>query len=268
MINELYELKNTLNEIENIKYNYGTIKKEIDFLENEHIHNFNKKITSNIYKFVILFLLVAIFFNEPFLILTNLLLFAGLYFFTFRIIPNISIHTKIKNISIDIYMFLMLILIIRLIFKLSFNLVSDCILILLTTVILNKFIVPFIISTFFSKRIEKIDNSQKISDLENKLNNLSNQFTLLENRLNNSSIPLKYRNLNAINFFIDCLNTKRADTLKELVNLYENELRYQKDKEQYQKEINNLKNEISKTRRIANKAKSDANMSIFISRFK
>lgn len=158
-------------------------------------------------------------------------------------------------------MFLMLILILRLIFKLSFNLVSDCILILLTTVILNKFIVPFIISTFFSKGIEKIDNSQKISDLENKLNN--------------SSIPLKYRNLNAINFFIDCLNTKRADTLKELVNLYENELRYQKDKEQYQKdreqyqkEINNLKNEISKTRRIANKAKSNANMSIFISRFK
>ena len=58
----------------------------------------------------------------------------------------------------------------------------------------------------------------------------------LSQKLELSEVPIKYHNCDAINWMIDALRDKRADTLKEVINLYEEEC-YRREKI---KAINNI----------------------------
>lgn len=89
-------------------------------------------------------------------------------------------------------------------------------------------IIPFIGLVFYGIIgfiISKIKPSkakvEQISKLINNREELCQRINILNNSLENSIVPKHYRNLDAMQFMVTAFEHKRANTLTDLINLYE-----------------------------------------------
>lgn len=130
---------------------------------------------------------------------------------------------------------------------------------------LLKFIFIFIMFIFIyvkrlsiSEKIHKDDPIQnlltkddeiKLNDLEKKLIFLEDKLKIANDNLSNSDIPYKYRNTDALDFFIESFENKRADTLKELINLYEDYLFSIENRVLQEKHYKNIRRDLKDLKR-------------------
>jgi len=61
--------------------------------------------------------------------------------------------------------------------------------------------------------------------MDGKLSAISLEQNEIYQKVAKSEVPLKYRNYNVLKVLIQMINDRRADSMKEAINLYENELR-------------------------------------------
>lgn len=219
-MNCLYETRNLLHNISDTKSEYYKIQNEIKYINYENIFNFIEKIKTYLKGFFIIYAS-----------LKSLKILSTFFITGFRI-------STLLFIAIDCFIYFLIYL--------------------LCIYILNKNISFNILKNFMKEK--KLSNSEveSISNLNNELEILDLKYQNLNNQLSKSEIPVNYRNLNALNFMISMYESKRGDTLKELINLYEQELRYQEQQRQHEKEMENLRKEIDQAKKSANQAKTKA----------
>ncbi len=82
-----------------------------------------------------------------------------------------------------------------------------------------------------------------------------------EIKLYELTVPEKYQSMDAIEFFLELLNTKRADSEKDLFNLYEEELHRRKTLELQQQQIEYSQNIMAKQDEHTSLLKEQLNMS-------
>jgi len=109
-------------------------------------------------------------------------------------------------------------------------------------------IINFTLSMISKIFFDKI-NQEKKTILEGELKRLNSEYQNIRITLANKTvISQSYWNLFAVNRFITYIANRRADTLKEAINLYEREIQDQKVQEQQQQmanEIERLRSEVS-----------------------
>lgn len=88
------------------------------------------------------------------------------------------------------------------------------------------------------------DDEVNLLNLENNLIHLENQLIIVNSNLLDCDLPSKYRNHKALDFFIEAFESKRADTLKELINLYEDYLFTQENRKIQEKQTKLIHKEL------------------------
>lgn len=118
-------------------------------------------------------------------------------------------------------------------------------------------LISYLIKKIIFYMVSKIDLSEEdktiINTLKCNIKKLDIKREKLLSDLNNSCIPMNYRNLNAINFMIKSYENKQGDTFEELVNLYKNYIISNKFTNEikckrsfYEQEINGLNRDLIK----------------------
>lgn len=219
-MNSLYETRNLLHSISDTQSEYSKIQNEIKYIKHENIFNFIEKIKTYLKGFFIIYS-----------ILESLKILSTFFVTGFRIST---------------------------LFILAFDCFVYFLIYLLCIYILNKDISFNILKNFMKQKELSNSEVESISNFNNELENLNLKYQNLNNQLSKSEIPVNYRNLNALNFMISMYESKRGDTLKELINLYEEELRYQEQQLKHEKEMENLRKEVDRAKKSANQAKTKA----------
>lgn len=219
-MNSLYETRNLLHSISDTQSEYSKIQNEIKYIKHENIFNFIEKIKTYLKGFFIIYS-----------ILESLKILSTFFVTGFRIST---------------------------LFILAFDCFVYFLIYLLCIYILNKDISFNILKNFMKQKELSNSEVESISNFNNELENLNLKYQNLNNQLSKSEIPVNYRNLNALNFMISMYESKRGDTLKELINLYEEELRYQEQQRKHEKEMENLRKEVDRAKKSANQAKTKA----------
>lgn len=115
--------------------------------------------------------------------------------------------------------------------------VSTAILLALSLAI--YYIIKFIIFIVNFIRNKSTKAKERKNDYLEQYSQLMDQRELILKALRTSEIPFDYRNLKAIDWMITALQNKRGNTYTELINLYEQQLR----DERQMSEIKNLRSE-------------------------
>lgn len=101
------------------------------------------------------------------------------------------------------------------------------------------YIVNFIIFLINLIRNKSKTAKERRKDFFEQYNQFMDQRELILKSLRTSEVPFNYRNLDAVEWMITALQNKRGNTYTELINLYEQHLR----DERQMREIKNLRNE-------------------------
>lgn len=101
------------------------------------------------------------------------------------------------------------------------------------------FLIKFILSIINFIRNKSAKAKERKNDYLEQYNHLMDQRELILKALRTSEVPFDYRNLNAIDWMITAIRNKRGNTYTELINLYEQHLR----DERQVREIRNLHSE-------------------------
>lgn len=101
------------------------------------------------------------------------------------------------------------------------------------------FIIKFILFIINFIRNKSAKAKERKNDYLEQYSQLMDQRELILKALRTSEVPFDYRNLNAIDWMITALQNKRGNTYTELINLYEQHLR----DERQMSELKNLRSE-------------------------
>lgn len=199
----LYETYSCIRKMESIKEKYLLYKNKIDDIKNKPINKSLKYI-----KGIIIILDV---------ILLGRILFEYIRH-EYYILNNFGMVYNFFNIITDT-LYLMFVLFLLL-----------CVNVLIF-IIVTKIFTPILKSL-----INKIYKEDKINNYIIEQDKLNLEYFRLKDELENSIVPSKYRTIDILEFMIEAFETQRASTIKELVNLYEENLRRNEEN----KKINEL----------------------------
>ena len=230
LLSTINQLDNTQRQMDAIERSYFSAIKENQLIEYKSVKSKFKLAMESSIAFGAVFSLFLMLVGGAGLL--YLILYAGYY--GYRLI--MSLQKKQNNKVLDtltIIMFVISILVIVSMFLRSIVVgiimaVIGVIAVLIASNVTNKRLM---------KENEKIREQNRIfaeknRELTTQYKQLAGTYSQLIKLLNqqaNNWMPAHYLHADALNFFLDCLAKYRADTLKELINLYEAELRHRED---------------------------------------
>lgn len=236
---DLYKTYNCIEKMESIKEEF--------ILYKEKINNAKNKSYEITFKYMKVFLIII----DVLLIFKLIIEYLQLDLFYINNFSTVSSFFNIVTNTIYIMFILFIIL--------TFN------------VLILKTITP-LISKFLNKIIEK-HLKEDINTWYNEQLKLFNEYTNLKESLNNSIVPKRYRTIYAIRYIVSTIENKRANSLSEAINLYEENCENIKKynsinelisvNENLRNELEYLKKENEKNKKLSKKAIEESKKCLF-----
>ena len=115
---------------------------------------------------------------------------------------------------------------------------------ILLTILLSAIIVPFVIKYVKNKAITREPTKKEITAVRTKhaaeISDLETKMRNIEATLRKSVLPANYHYSLAVNWMVEAVLSKRADTLKEVINLYEDYLQKERHNAELKEAIENI----------------------------